>query len=325
MFRKSSRVVSTVVMLLILTLMLSACSSSSEVTYPEKNIEVLVGWGAGGGTDTFARQIMKQAEKELGVAISVINHPGASGSIAGDLVANAEADGYTLWAISSNYPLNVALEKTPHGLDKYIPICRVQADTSTIQTLSEGEYDTVDKLVEAAKNNPGGISIGGTGALGFDDIVVSMWEKEAGVDFNYVPYEDAGQMHAALLGGHIDAMFEEFGPTIGLIQEGRITVVLAFNEDKLEEFPDVAVSGEKGWEVYEGQARGILAPAGTPDDVVKKLEEVFKNAIEQEEYKTYEKDSYLHLRDGWLGSEDFKAYLENSIEMYKEVVEGIQK
>lgn len=325
MFRKNNKFLLAIAMLTMLTVVLSACSSgTSDVTYPEKNIEALVGWGAGGGTDTFARQIMKPAADALGVAVTVVNHPGASGSIAGDLAANSVADGYTLWVISSNYPLNVALGKTPHTLDKYIPICRVQADTSTIQTLSGGKYDTIEKLVEAAKNNPGGVSLGGTGALGFDDIVVSMWEKAAGIEFNYVPYEDAGQMHAALLGGHIDAMFEEFGPTVGLVKEGRINVVLAFTEEKLEEFPDVPVSGEMGWEVYEGQARGILAPAGTPDDIIKKLEEVFKNASMSEDYKQYEKDTYLHLRNGWLGSEDYKAQLESSIEMYKEVLKDIQ-
>lgn len=325
--RKSITVMST---LLVLTmLILTACSDAggngaSEITYPKDNIETLVGWGAGGGTDTFARQIMKPAADELGVAITIVNHPGASGSIAGDLVANASADGYTLWAISSNYPLNVALGKTPHNLDEYIPICRIQADTATIQTLSKGEYNTLEKLMEAAKENPAQINLGGTGALGFDDIVVSMWENAAGVDFNYVPYEDAGQMHAALLGGHIDAMFEEFGPTIGLVEEGRIAIVLAFTEERIEEFPNVPVSGEMGWEVYEGQSRGILAPAGTPDEIIKKLEEVFKKACDCEDYKKYEKDSYLHLRNGWLGSEDFTNQLKSSIETYKKVLEDIQ-
>lgn len=347
MFMKTSKkrlFLTTLLLLLTLALVLSGCSNEStvseespaptegetpnetvtETSYPERNIEVLVGWGAGGGTDTFARQITMPAAEELGVSMTVVNHPGASGSIAGDLAANADSDGYTLWAISSNYPLNVALGKTPHGLDKYIPIVRIQADTATIQTLGEGDYNTIDKLVEAAKSNPGKINLGGTGALGFDDIVVAMWENAAGIEFNYVPFEDAGEMHAALLGGHIDAMFEEFGPTIGLLQEGRINAVLAFTEEKLEDFPDVPVSGEMGWEVYEGQSRGILAPAGTPQEVIDILQEAFSAAAENEEYKQYEKDSMLHLRKGWLDSEGFTENLSNAIETYKDVLDSIQ-
>lgn len=331
MFKSKKRIVTMSTLLVLAMLTLTACSGAGDnstetsgSTYPQNNIETLVGWGAGGGTDTFARQIMKPAAEELGIAITVVNHPGSSGSIAGDLAANASADGYTLWAISSNYPLNVALGKTPHALDEYIPICRIQADTATIQTLSDGEYNTLEKLIEAAKQNPGKINLGGTGALGFDDVVVSMWEDAADIDFNYVPYEDAGQMHAALLGGHLDAMFEEFGPTIGLIEEGRITAVLAFTEEKLEAFPDVSVSGEMGWEVYEGQSRGILAPKGTPEEIINKLEKVFKNASQSEEYKRYEKESFLHLRNGWLGSEDFKKQLETSINTYEEVLKKIQ-
>lgn len=341
---KKTIFLSALLLVLTMALVLSGCSNEStepdegsepvengtpdegnaETSYPERNIEVLVGWGAGGGTDTFARQITMPAAEDLGVSLTVVNHPGASGSIAGDLAANADSDGYTLWAISSNYPLNVALGKTPHELDKYIPVCRVQADTATIQTLGEGDYNTIDKLVEAAKANPGQINLGGTGALGFDDIVVAMWEKEAGIEFNYVPFENAGEMHAALLGGHIDAMFEEFGPTIGLLEEGRINAVLAFTEEKLEDFPDVPVSGEMGWEVYEGQSRGILAPADTPQEVIDVLVEAFKSASESEEYKKYEKDSMLHLRKGWLDSEGFSENLNNAIETYKQVLEDIQ-
>ncbi|WP_352419498.1 tripartite tricarboxylate transporter substrate binding protein [Proteiniborus sp.] len=316
------------VIVLISVLTLSACSgqkaASSDIDYPKGNIEALVGWGAGGGTDTFARSIMKPAGDILKTNIVIVNQEGASGAIAGDLVSKAKPDGYTLWAISSNYPLNVALGKTPHDLSKYIPVCRIQNDIGTIQTLSGGKYNTLEKLIEAAKANPGDIKLGGTGALGFDDIIVSMWENEAGVEFNYVPYESAGQMHTALLGGHIDAMFEELGPTIGLIQEGRITPVLAFAENKIEEFPDLPIAPDMGWNVTEGQSRGILVPAGTPEEIVRKLEQTFLEAKSSESYKKYEKDSYLHLRDGWLGSEDFKKQLEESIEMYKKVLEEIQ-
>lgn len=298
--------------------------AAKESKYPERSIEAVVGWGAGGGTDTFTRAITKPASEILGVPFVVVNKPGASGSIAGDYVARQPADGYTIWAISSNYPLNVALGKTPHGLDKYIPVARLQHDTATIQIAADGPFKDINELVEAAKANPGKVTIGGTGAMGFDEIVIAMWEKAAGIDLNYVPYDKAGKMHSALLGGHIDAMFEEFGPTIGMIKEGKIKVVLAFTDKRLEDFPDVPVAPEFGWDVTEGQSRGILVPAGTPEEVVKTLESAFKQAKESESYKSYERDKYLHLREGWLGSEDFKAQLEQAIEKYKGILKEIQ-
>ncbi|MFZ7101565.1 MAG: tripartite tricarboxylate transporter substrate binding protein [Peptococcaceae bacterium] len=295
-----------------------------EAGYPERNIEAVVGWGAGGGTDTFTRSIAIPTADILGTNVVVVNKPGASGSIGGDYVARQPADGYTIWAISSNYPLNVALGKTPHGLDSYIPVARLQYDTGTIQLAAGGPYRDINELLAAVKENPGEIAIGGTGAKGFDEIVISMWEKAAGIDLNYVPYDDAGKMHSALLGGHISAMFEEFGPTIGLIKDGKIKVALAFTEERLDQFPDVPVAPELGWNVTEGQSRGILVPAGTSPEIVKILQDTFQEAKKSESYRKYEADKLLNLREGWLDSRDYQAHLEEAIKNYEVILDEIQ-
>lgn len=292
--------------------------------YPTGNIELVVGWGAGGGTDNFARAIAEPMSRILGQTITVVNMPGASGANAGDYVTRQPADGYTLWAISSNYPLNVALGRTPHDLSAYIPVARVQHDVGTLQVTADSGYETIDDLIEAAKNKPGQITVGGTGAMGFDEIIVRMFEREVGVEFNYVPYEDAGQMRAALLGGHIDAMFEEFGPTIALIEEGSIVPLIAFAEGKIEEFPDVPTAVERGWNITDGQARGILAPAGTPQEIIDLLEEVIEQAKDDPKYKEYEQNNFLHLRPGYLNSADFTSYLDSAINNFSEIVESLE-
>src|SRR5699024_2762568 len=117
-------------------LLLSACSEAAQedaAKYPEENIEIVVGWGAGGGSDSFTRAIAKEMSKELDTNINVVNKEGSSGAIAGDYILKQPADGYTIWAVSSNFPINIADNKTEHNLDEYTAIGRVQSDVMALQ------------------------------------------------------------------------------------------------------------------------------------------------------------------------------------------------
>lgn len=298
-------------------------SKQKEFTYPEGPVQVIVGWGAGGGTDVFARAIAKPAGDLMGKNVNVVNMSGASGAISGDYVVSQPADGYTVWAEGSNYAINVALGKTPHDLSEYIPIARVQHDTGSLQVEQNSQFKTIEDLVAYAKENPGKINVGGTGAAGFDEVVIAKFEKAAGIDLNYVPFESGGDMRSALLGGHIDAEFEEFGPTKSLIDAGSIRVLLAFTDQKLELYPDVPISTEKGWDVTDGIWRGIFVKAGTPTEVVDYLREIIKQAKDDASYKEIEKANLLDLRPGYMDSEEFTSFLEKDINGYKEVLKEL--
>src|SRR5699024_3357993 len=104
------------------------------------------GWGAGGGTDNFARAISRELSDILGVNINVVNQPGSSGANAGNYVMGQPADGHTIWAISSNYPINVADNNTPHDLSSYTSIGQVQEDTMMLQVQSDS-YDDYDDFI----------------------------------------------------------------------------------------------------------------------------------------------------------------------------------
>ncbi len=307
---------------------LSGCSNKTDskeakFDYPKSPIQVIVGWGAGGGTDVFARAIAKPAGDLMGQSVNVVNMSGASGAISGDYVVNQPTDGYTIWAEGSNYAINVALGKTPHDLSKYIPIARVQHDTGSIQVEQNSKFKTIEDLIAYAKEHPGEITVGGTGAAGFDEVVIAKFEKAAGIDLNYVPFESGGDMRSALLGGHIDAEFEEFGPTKSLIDAGSIRVLLAFTDQKIEMYPDVPISKDKGWNVTDGIWRGIFVKAGTPKDVVDYLREIFKQAKDTESYKEIEKANLLDLRPGYMDSEEFTAFLQEDINAYKEILKEL--
>lgn len=326
MFKKSR----TLLMagLLSLSLLVTGCGGSgggeekkeAAGKYPERPIEVIVGWGAGGGTDVFARAISKPTAEIIGQSMPVKNMPGASGSIAGDYTIQQPADGYTIWADGSNYAVNVALGRTPHKLDAYIPIARIQHDTAMLQVTKDSKFKTIDDLVTFAKANPGKVKVGGTGAASFDEVVIALWEEAAGVDVNYVPYENGGAMQSAVMGGHIDVMFEELGPTASLVKEGSLKAILAFTDKKIDSMPDLPVSVDKGWNVTLGNWRGVMVKAGTPEDVVNKLRETYKKAYDDPSYKEIEKQNYLDLRPGYQDGPEFAKHIEGEIEIYRQAL-----
>ncbi len=291
--------------------------------YPERQIEIVLGFGAGGGSDNFARAIGKELADILGVNINVVNMPGAAGINATDYVARQPADGYTIWSMTSNYPINLASGKTPHDLSKFTAIGRVQHDTMTIQVKSD-KFKDIDDFIAQAKERPGEITIGGTGSAGFDELVVTQFAEAAGIELNYISFEGSGEMTASLLGGHIDAMAEEPGPSIAHLEEGSVKMLIAFSDNKLEGFEDVPLSTEMGIDVTDGQNRGFMVHADTPPEIVAVLEKALEEAKDRADYKEYEKANYLHLRNGWLNSDEFQSELENLVNTYSSILETLQ-
>src|SRR5690625_4913222 len=186
-------------------------------------------------------------------------------------------------------------------------------------------FDGLEDFMQHAEENPGTLKVGGTGIGVMDDMVFQMFKDATGLDLIYVPIDGAGQLHAQLLGGHIDAMMEEPGPTISSIEGGEIEPILFFNDERLEDFPDVPTSVEMGWDITNGVERGFLIHKDTPQEIVDILEAAMKEAKDTPEYKEYEKKSFLHLREGWLGSEDYTEKLRNDIEVYSEIEASLDR
>ncbi len=310
-------------------LLTSACSDESGgasaediKNYPNRDIEVYVGHGPGGGTDTFVRTITNLMAEEIGGNFNIINKEGGSGVIAMQNAMKEPADGYTLVGDSA-YAVTTAAGTNKFELDQVIPIARIQSDIYAIQ-VKKGTFESIEDLVKYADENPGKVRIGAVGTMGIDEITARRFIQETGTEMNYIPMEGAGQMHADLLGGHIDVILEEVGPTISYIEEGDFVPLLFFAENRLNDFEDVPTSVEKGWNLTDGVERYLMIHADAPKEIVGKLEAAAKKAMETEEYKEYVKNSYLDLRDGWMGSAEFTEKLKADIERYKEILSEME-
>lgn len=330
----SSRIYLSVIFILMLTLFLGGCiaSKSGEKDngtehFPNQPIEVVVGWGEGGGSDIFARAISTPVADKFDVAVTVKNIPGVAETLASEYLLQKPADGYTIWALTTTYTINSLVGISQHDLDEYIPLARIQHDIHSIQVSKDSQFQTIDELVEYARKNPSQLKIGGSGSAsthpGFDEVAVALFEDAANIEFAYTPFEDAGDMHEALLTGEIDVIVEEFGPTIDYIKEGKIIPLLAFNDKKIEQFPQLPVSVEKGWDVTLGIWRGLMLKADTPPDKVKILEDAFREAYDDPGYKETERLRFWDLRSEFLGSEEFKKALQEEIQVYEKILKKL--
>lgn len=293
---------------------------ANKTEYPQRNIEIVVGYGEGGGTDIFARAVAKPMSKTLNTTINVVNKPGASGLIAENYVWNQPADGYTIWAITPDFLVNIAKGESDHNLDDYIPIGRAQFDTYALQVKTDSPYNTLEKLLEAAKENPGTITIGGTASDGFDELSARRIQEQMGIELRYVPYDQVGLMHSDVLGGHLDVMLEEVGPTISQIEAGNLTPIILFADTTVEGFEDTPLGLDHGWDFNDGNQRSFLVKADTPQDIIAVLEQVFHEALDDEDYLRYIKQNYLDLRDGYLNSADLNANFEENLAVYKKLL-----
>ncbi len=285
-----------------------------ELDYPKRAIEIIAGGGPGGGTDTFSRAIARELSELLDTPVNVVNQPGAAGAVASQALAGAPADGYTIMPTTSDFQINIAAGKTPNFLEEFDALARIHEDTYAFLVQAGSEYSDIHALIAAAKEKPGQIVIGGTGSDGLDELTVAKFEEIAGIDLNYTPYEDAGKMAAAVLGGHIDLVIDEIGPNIAVVEDGKLEASIIFRKDRLEQLPDVPTTVENGWDVTTGMSRGFLIHKDTPDEIKQVLEDALKKAISSERYQKFAEENFLHLKDGWLNAGEYNEFLQREVE-----------
>ena len=308
---------------LMAVLAVSASGAAAAEKYPTRPIQWIVGWGAGGGTDVFTRALVKGVQERLGVAIAVQNMPGASSATAMDHVLNQPADGYTVFSITSDILQNTVLKRGAHTFRDLIPIVRAHVDVGMIQAGPASPFKTWAELVEHAKANPGKQTWAGTGAGSSDEINSVIIASAAGITVKYVPFESASEMHAALLGGHVQAMYEEAGPVIALIEAGRTKPLVVLADKRVERFPSVPSAKELGYPVPPLIWRGVAVKKGTAPDIVASLQTAIAETMKTLEYRQFEEKRLLNLYPGLQFGEAFGRIMETEYPLYEDIMKRL--
>ena len=253
-------------------LALSLFATAALADYPEKPIEVIVGYSAGGGTDVMARTVAKFLEEELGEGASVVikNMPGAGGQIGFTEVAKATPDGYTLGTF--NLPAALALthdREADYDVNSYTYLANFVEDPNTITVAASSPFQTLGELLDAAKADPGAITLGLSSLGGNDHFGANMIAAAAGAEFTLVPFKGASNARTAIMGGHVAGGTMTLGQTTNFPDELRVLAVLAGERSPFR--PDVPTAKELGFDVQMSSLRGIVAPAGMDEAMADQL------------------------------------------------------
>ncbi|MCM3078300.1 MULTISPECIES: tripartite tricarboxylate transporter substrate binding protein [Brevibacillus] len=274
-------------------LLVSACSSgqgdSGQPQYPTRQIEGIVPFGAGGGTDLVARAIATVAEKQLGQSINITNKPGATGTVGTKYVFDKEADGNTLLFAAENPTVYGVLQLSERSFEEFYPVHIMGRGLAAITVNESSKYKTMTDLMNDVKANPADIKMGTTGPGGLSYMVTAMISQSENVEFNMVPFDGEGPIVTALLGNHIDVSIVSLSKAIENAKGGKVRVLAVVNDAKVEELPDVpaitdelpAMSKYMPW----GPFYGVWVKKEAPDYVKQTLEKTFAEASKDADYQ----------------------------------------
>jgi tripartite-type tricarboxylate transporter receptor subunit TctC len=271
------------------TMLIFSVPVAGAADYPARPITLVVPYAAGGGNDVIARVVAERMGVNLGQSIVIENRGGAGGTIATRQVAKAEPDGYTLLIATSSLAINPSLYPNA-GYDPrkdFAPIGLIASSSNVVLMHPSVPANSIPELIALAKREDGKLTFASTGAGSSVHLSAELFASIAGLKLNHVPYKGSGPALNDLIGGHVAMMFATMASAAGLVRDGTKVRTLAVTGSTrsalFPELPTVAAAGLPGYESVLHY--GIVAPAGTPPPVVKKLSAALNAALASEDVK----------------------------------------
>lgn len=257
------------------TLLIASGNSFAQADYPNKPIRVIVPFPPGGGTDVYARLIANKLTERLKWVVVVDNKPGAGGNIGVDAAAKSAPDGYTIViGQTSNLAINPTLyKKLPYDpLKDLTPIVLVADSAMALAVPAQSPYKGLKDLVSAAKQKPGDVTFGFSGNGTVAHLTGVMFQSASGTKFQHVPYKGAAQALTDLMGGSIESYMSSATTLVGHVKGGKLRALAVSGKKRLESMPDVPTIEESGYPQFDAVSWfGLLAPAGTPEAIVTRI------------------------------------------------------
>jgi tripartite-type tricarboxylate transporter receptor subunit TctC len=258
-------------------------------SWPVKPITVVVPFPAGGTTDIVARLAGQALSEELGRPVIVENRPGAGGNIGAQLVARAPADGYTLvMGTVGTHAINPALyKKMPYDhIKDFAPISRVAAVPNVLVVNPSKPYKTVKELIAYGKSHPGDLSFASSGNGTSIHLAAELFKSMTGVQMRHIPYKGSAPALTDLMGGQTDLMFDNLPSAIQFIRSGKLRAIAVTTLTRTSQLPDVPTIAETEIPGFDASSWfGLLAPAGTPPAVIKRIDEALIKVMETTDLK----------------------------------------
>ena len=266
----------------------AAFPAGAQEIYPSRPVTVIVPQAAGGANDAIARIVAQKLSGQMGHQFLIDNRAGAGGNIGTSAAAKAKPDGYTLMlTTSSAHVINPSLYKKP-GFDPvkdFQPIGTVATAGYVLVANPSFPAKNVKQLIDLAKKQPGKLSYASAGNGTLNHLIGEMLQRAAGIELLHVPYKGASAAVTDVVGGQVPLSVQSLPSSVAFIKGGKLTVLAVANEKRVAALPDVPTIGETIKGFGSTPWYGLLAPAGTPNAIVAKLQKELAKALESTEVR----------------------------------------
>lgn len=284
--------------------------TEAEAVWPEKNVNIIVGYGAGGSTDTFARILAKHLEPVIGQPIVVSNVPGGGGAVGYSQTLTSKADGYTVVVSNGSLLTLGGIGNVDFGYGNFDNIARVIAEDETVCVSKNSEFKTVSEMVEYAKANPGELKVGFAGVGGFTYLAANQFIASTGIDVEGVGYGSGSEAVAGLLGGFVDFIVQQPGEIYSQYKGGELKVLATMGDERHPLLTEIPTCKEEGFDLELYQWRGISAPKDVPDDVKDAWYKALNEVQQSEEFRA-EITEVLLANTNYVEGQEFEGWLQS--------------
>ncbi|WP_341359145.1 tripartite tricarboxylate transporter substrate binding protein [Georgenia sp. M64] len=289
--------------------------------YPERPIDYVIAFDAGGESDITARLQQEPLQEALDTTVTVSYKPGGGGALAWSELTRTEPDGYTI--MGHNLP-HIILQPMMRGDAGYETedlkqVYIFQSTPNILAVPADSEYETLDDFIAAAKESPGAISVGGSGDYSANHVGTLLLNDEAGIETTYTPFSGTGAAVPALLGGHVDALMT-YTPMVGQLGD-QIRVLGVATEERMEGLDDLPTFTEQGIDLVDGAYRGVAVPQETPDAIVDKLVDTFTEINEDPDLAAEFEEQGFVLEN--MGPEEATEFTAERKEVYQDLFERL--
>lgn len=295
--------------------------------WPAGPIEVIVAYGAGGGTDRVSRVLTEYFAAEAGQPFVVQNKPGAGGTIGANEAAKSDPDGNTMYMMAAGHTIAAAVyADLPYdAVGDFAGITQIAELPFVFVVRPDADISSITDLVEAAKADPGGLTFASVGVGSTQHFVGELLTSTAEIDMLHIPYQKTPEALAALLSGEVDVLVEVIGTMLGQVQSGDVRALAVTTGTRHPALPDVATVSEAGYDYEVAGWYGISFPAGTSSELVEKANTLISSVVESDEVKNRLLEQGLVVRTRTPA--EFQAFLGDQVATWSSVREqaGIEQ
>ncbi|HET8679651.1 MAG TPA: tripartite tricarboxylate transporter substrate binding protein [bacterium] len=299
-------------------------SPSYGQAFPHRQIEFVVPFAAGGGSDLLARAIAKTMadDRIIPVPLVVVNRPGGSGAVGWAYVLGKRGDPYFLATVSGSFWTTPLVGLAPFSYRDFTPLAGLARDTFLFAVRNESTYRTMREVIAVARQTPELISVSGSAVASDDMVATGLVQRAASVKFNYIPFGGSGPALTALLGGTVSSTWLNPGEGLEQIKARKVRALAVTAPERLKILPDVPTFRELGYDIIWEQFRGVIMAPGVPADTVRYMNEAFgrmcRGARWQKDY--VEANVLLPVCQG---PEEFARTLESINERYRRTFQDL--